>query len=104
LEINLDELDLIIDRGMRAPLNDSDGLKIKTALHAMADRLAGKRSTEKMSAVLEKAALVEPAQKERTDGAAGASFSFCMSSGESFGRSMVSVSLLSLPVKRNGTW
>jgi len=30
--------------------------------------------------------------------------SFCISSGVSFGRSIVSVNLLSLPVKANGTW
>ena len=32
------------------------------------------------------------------------SVSFCSSSGVSLGRSMESVSLLSLPVKWNGTW
>jgi transposase len=53
IEVNLEELDRIIDHGMRAPLSESDGQKIKTALHAMADRLRPKRSTEKTSAVLE---------------------------------------------------
>jgi len=67
IDVNLDELDQIIDRGMRAPLSPSDGQKIKTALHAMADRLAGKRSTEKMSAVLEKPAALAPAQECETD-------------------------------------
>ncbi len=56
--MNLEELDRIIDHGMRAPLSESDGQKIKAALHAMADRLTTKRSTEKTSAVLPK-----PAQK-----------------------------------------
>jgi transposase len=58
IEVNLEELDRIIDHGMRAPLSESDGQKIKAALHAMADRLTTKRSTEKTSAVLPK-----PAQK-----------------------------------------
>ena len=51
-DVNLDELDRIIDRGMQAPLSESEGQKLKTALHAMAERLLRKRSTEKTSAVL----------------------------------------------------
>ena len=47
IEVNLEELDRIIDHGTRAPLSESDGQKIKAALHAMADRLTAKRSTEK---------------------------------------------------------
>jgi hypothetical protein len=56
IEVNLEELDRIIDHGTRAPLSESDGQKIKAALHAMADRLTPKRSTEKTSAVLATAA------------------------------------------------
>jgi hypothetical protein len=52
VDVNLDELDQIIDRGQRAPLSESEGEKLKTALHAMAERLLQKRSTEKTSAVL----------------------------------------------------
>ena len=52
IDVNLDELDQIIDRGTRAPLSESEGQKLKTALHAMAKRLSWKRSTEKTSAVL----------------------------------------------------
>jgi len=52
IEVNLAELDQIIDRGMCAPLSESEAQKIKTALHAMAERLLWKRSTEKTSAVL----------------------------------------------------
>jgi Domain of unknown function (DUF4338) len=48
IDVNLEELDRIIDYGMRAPLSESDGQKIKAALHAMADRL----TPEKTSAVL----------------------------------------------------
>jgi transposase len=54
IEVNLEELDRIIDHGTRAPISESDGQKIKAALHAMADRLTPKRSTEKTSAVLPK--------------------------------------------------
>jgi transposase len=52
VEVNLEELDQIIDRSQRAPLSESEGEKLKTALHAMAERLQQKRSTEKTSAVL----------------------------------------------------
>ena len=52
VDVNLDELDQIIDRGTRAPLSESEGQQLKTALHAMAERLLQKRSTEKTSAVL----------------------------------------------------
>jgi transposase len=52
VEVNLDELDQIIDRSTRAPLSESEGQKLKIALHAMAERLLPKRSTEKTSAVL----------------------------------------------------
>jgi len=50
--VNLDELDQIIDRSTRSPLSESEGQKLKTAIHAMAERLLRKRSTEKTSAVL----------------------------------------------------
>lgn len=52
VDVNLDELDQIIDRGRHAPLSESEGEKLKTALHSMAERLLQKRSTEKTSAVL----------------------------------------------------
>ena len=56
--MNLEELDQIIDRGMRTPLNEAEGQKLKTALHAMAERLSWKRSTEKTSAVVDQPAAV----------------------------------------------
>ena len=52
VDVNLDELDQIIDRGQRAPLSESEGEKLKTVIHAMAERLLQKRSTEKTSPVL----------------------------------------------------
>jgi hypothetical protein len=52
IDVNHEELDQIIDRGQRAPLSEPEGKKLKTALHAMAERRIEKRSTEKTSAVL----------------------------------------------------
>src|SRR5260370_32616413 len=52
VDVNLDELDQIIDRSTRAPLSESEGQKLKTAVHAMAERLLSKRNTEKTRAVL----------------------------------------------------
>src|ERR1700687_4825231 len=47
VEVNLEELDQIIDRSMHTPLNQSEGQKLKTAIHVMAERLSWKRTTEK---------------------------------------------------------
>ena len=52
IEVNLEELDQIINRSTLAPLSESEGHKLKTALHAMAEKLVRKRSTEKTRAVL----------------------------------------------------
>src|SRR5262249_9430261 len=52
IDVDLDELDQIIDRSTHAPLSESEGQKLKTALHALAEGLARKRSTEKTKAVL----------------------------------------------------
>ena len=51
IDVDLDELDQIIDRSTHAPLSESEGQKLKAALHALAG-LARKRSTEKTKAVL----------------------------------------------------
>lgn len=53
IDINVDELDKIIDAAMQAPLNEADGRTLKTAVHAMAERLVRRRNTEKTRAVLE---------------------------------------------------
>ena len=53
IDVNVDELDRIIDDAMRAPLNEADGRTLKTAVHAMAERLVRHRNTEKTSVVLE---------------------------------------------------
>src|SRR4051794_7695393 len=53
IDVNVDELDRIIDDAMGAPLNETDGRTLKTAVHAMAERLVQWRNTEKTTAVLE---------------------------------------------------
>jgi transposase len=53
IDVNVDELDRIIEAAMQAPLNETDGRTLKTAVHAMAERLVRRRNTEKTSAVLE---------------------------------------------------
>src|SRR5579871_4733920 len=51
IDVNVDELDRIIDDAMRPPLNETDGRTLKTAIHAMAERLVRQRNTEKTSVV-----------------------------------------------------
>jgi transposase len=63
VDVNLEELDQIIDRGRQAPLSESDGQKLKAALHAMAERLSANRSTEKTRAVLEQSQAWAPTQQ-----------------------------------------
>lgn len=63
MEVNLEELDQIIDRATAAPLSKSDSAKLKTALHAMAERLSTKRSTEKTSVVLGEARTAQPSER-----------------------------------------
>src|SRR5258708_6278502 len=57
IDVNVDELDRIIDDAMRAPLNETDGRTLKTAVHAMAERLVQWRNPEKTQAGLEPKAL-----------------------------------------------
>ena len=69
IDVNVDELDRIIEAAMREPLSEADGRTLKTAVHAMAERLVQWRNTEKTSAVLEPkappAAVDAPPQPER---------------------------------------
>ena len=53
IDVNVDELDRIIDAAMREPLSETNGRKLKTTLHALVERLAQKRNTEKTNSVLE---------------------------------------------------
>ena len=66
IDVNVEELDRIIDDARSAPLSESDSQKLKTALHALAERLLPPPKTEKISAVFadaeERAA--EPSEPE----------------------------------------
>ena len=68
VDVNLEELDQIIDRGRQASLSESDGRKLKAALHAMAERLSANRSTEKTRAVLEQSQAMTPTQAQASTG------------------------------------
>jgi transposase len=69
MNVNLEELDGIIDGGMRAPLSESDGRKLKAALHALADMVVRRRTTEKTRAVLEEAQ--NSVRREQANGDSG---------------------------------
>ncbi len=62
----MEELDQIIDKSTHAPLSESESQKLKTALHAMAERLAWIRSKVKTSAVVDQPAAVEPVEELNT--------------------------------------
>ncbi len=51
IDVNVEELDRIIDGAKSAPLSESDSEKLKTALHALAERLLPAAKTEKTSSV-----------------------------------------------------
>ena len=51
IDVNVEELDRIIDGAKSAPLSESDSQKLKTALHALADKLLPRARTEKTSTV-----------------------------------------------------
>ena len=60
MDVNLEELDRIIERGTHAPLSESENEKLKSALHALAGMLPQPRSTEKTKNVLEQSAASAP--------------------------------------------
>ena len=60
MEVNLEELDQIIERGTHAPLSESESEKLKSALHALVGMLPQPRSTEKTKNVLEQSAAPAP--------------------------------------------
>ena len=54
VDVNLEELDQIIERGTQAPLSELESEKLKSALHALAGMFAkSSRTTEKTKNVLE---------------------------------------------------
>src|SRR3954471_10661442 len=60
VDVNMEELDRIIDDARSAPLREADSQKLKTALHALAERLLPQPKTEKTSAVLGEAETPAP--------------------------------------------
>jgi transposase len=52
IDVNVAELDRIIDGAKSVPLSESDSQKLKTALHALAERLVPTAQTEKTRSVL----------------------------------------------------
>jgi hypothetical protein len=65
MDVNLEELDRIIDGGMRAPLSESDGERLKAVLHILAERAKPRwRTTEKTHAVLPQVPSSEPAAEK----------------------------------------
>jgi transposase len=71
VEVNVEELDRIIDEARRAPLSEADSHKLKTALHALAERLLSQRKTEKTSAVFDDAGTPAEGAPPETEAAAG---------------------------------
>src|SRR6202453_2198572 len=53
LNVDVEELDRVIDAAESCPLSKADPQKLKTTLHALVERLAQKRNTEKTNSVLE---------------------------------------------------
>jgi transposase len=51
--VDVEELDRVIDAAENGPLSKADRQKLKTTLHALVERLAQKRNTEKTNSVLE---------------------------------------------------
>jgi transposase len=54
MDVNVEELDRILDGATQTLMSKSDCQKVKAAVHAMAERLRPKRSTEKTSTVIQK--------------------------------------------------
>jgi transposase len=53
LDVDVEELDRVIDAAENGPLSKADRQKLKTTLHALVERLAQKRNTEKTNSVLQ---------------------------------------------------
>jgi transposase len=67
IDVNVAELDRIIDGAKSTPLSESDSQKLKTALHALAERLLPRSKTEKTSSVFSDpaSAVPEPDRAQR---------------------------------------
>ena len=48
IDVDVEELDRLIDSTEQGPLSEADRRKLKTAVHAMAERLVRRQNTEKV--------------------------------------------------------
>jgi len=72
IDVNVQELDQIVDRAREAPLSDVDYDKLKTALHALIEKLLGPAKTEKLAAVFaDDSSPASPAAPPRAERPAG---------------------------------
>src|SRR5438270_2340590 len=72
IDVNVAELDRIIDGAKSTPLSESDSQKLKTALHALAERLLPRSKTEKTSSVFDDPNSAAPEEgRERADAPPG---------------------------------
>jgi transposase len=72
IDVNVQELDQIVERAREAPLSDADYDKLKTALHALIERLLGPAKTEKLASVFaDQNSPASPAAPPRAEGSAG---------------------------------
>ncbi len=71
VDVNVEELDRIIDDARSAPLSEADSQKLKTALHALAERLLPQPKTEKTSAVFGDAEALPKDLQAESEPAAG---------------------------------
>jgi hypothetical protein len=61
LDINIEELDRLLDRTREGPLSDAEREKLRTALHALIDKISARtRTTAKTRAVVDQPHLGEP--------------------------------------------
>ena len=51
IDLNVEELDQIVDRARQAPLSEADYDKLKTALHALIEKLLGLKKSEKLASL-----------------------------------------------------
>lgn len=71
IDVNVEELDRVIDETEKGPLSEADRQKLRTALHAMIERLRPQAKTEKTSSVFGdsgSAATEEDADEEQAAG------------------------------------
>ena len=71
IDVNVEELDRIIDGAKSVPLSESDSQKLKTALHALAEKLQPRPKTEKTSSVFDDEKSTAPGEDSSKESPAG---------------------------------